>query len=550
MIAATEVEIKVAGKAVMRASLRSAKLHPPGIDCLHEAAVANNNAIVRIESGLLSGQFSADGIVRAFKGVPYAKPPIGELRWRAPAPSVPWDGVRNARQFGPRCLQPSRLPTSIQYFGPEAEGEDCLYLNVWTAARSSDERRPVMVWIHGGAFYLGSAAQPIFDGERLARKGVVIVTVNYRLGRLGFLAHPELSAESDQGVSGNYGWLDLIAALRWVQGNIGAFGGDPGCVTIFGQSVGATTVCAFMTSPLTRGLFHRAIGQSGAALSAPGDTDGGSMLRLEAAEQAGRDFAKGLGANSIDELRGKSAEQIQLVRPEAGWTIKAVMDPSEPGPVRRETAWPTIDGHILPEPPIDAFTRDAQIDVPLLTGSTTSEGALFAGAPSLAAFREEARGERGESAPTFLELYPASSDKDAAAASKAARGDRLFVAQNWTWARLHARTGRANAFYYCFDRVPPAPELKDIGAFHTADIPYVFQTFDAYERWPWQPWDYRLSDTMSSFWVNFARAGDPNGAGLPAWPSFNVHREATVRFADDIGITSVPNRQRLAFWAA
>src|SRR5580704_9052102 len=267
-----------------------------------------DSVTIRVESGLLSGNVSRDGAVRAFKGVPYARPPVHELRWCPPQPLAPWDGVRDAKRFGPRCLQPSRLPTSIQYFGPEAEGEDCLYLNVWTAAHSRDERRPVMVWIHGGAYYLGSAAVPIFNGEHLARKGVVVVTVNYRLGRLGFLAHPELSAESDQHVSGNYGWLDLIAALRWVQSNIAEFGGDPGCVTIFGQSVGAHTVSAFMTSPLTRGLFHRAIGQSGAALASPGQTDGGSLAMLDAAEKAGRNFAQALRSSSIASLREKSAE--------------------------------------------------------------------------------------------------------------------------------------------------------------------------------------------------------------------------------------------------
>jgi para-nitrobenzyl esterase len=509
-----------------------------------------NKETVRIESGLLSGDVSTDGIVRSFKGVPYARPPLGGLRWRGPQPPAAWDGVRPAKQFGPRCPQPSRLPTSIQYFGPEAEAEDCLYLNVWTSARAPDERRPVMVWVHGGAYYIGSAGQPIFEGERLARRGVVVVTVNYRLGRLGFLAHPELSAENDERVSGNYGWLDLIAALRWVQGNIGAFGGDPGCVTIFGQSVGAHTVCAFMASPLTRGLFHRAIGQSGAALSALGETDGGSILPLEAAENAGRDFAQTLGAHSIAELRAKSAEEIQLVRSEAGGTIVRVMDPTASGPVKRETAWPVIDGHVLPEAPNVVFARGAQIDVPLLTGSTASEGALFAGAPSLRAFNEQAHAEYGASAPAFLDLYAASTDAQACAASKAALGERLFVAQNWKWARLHAQAGRSKAFYYRFDRVPPAPELKDIGAFHTSDIPYVFQTFEAYKQWPWQPWDHQLSETMASYWANFARSGNPNGAGLPAWPSFDVHHEATMTFAGDVAVTSVPNRRRLAFWDA
>jgi para-nitrobenzyl esterase len=511
--------------------------------------MALNSETVRLDSGLLSGLTSADGIVRAFKGVPYAKPPVGNLRWRAPQPPDPWNGVRKAEQFGPRCLQPSRLPTSIQYFGTEAEGEDCLYLNVWTAAKSPEERRPVMVWIHGGAFYLGSGALPIFDGEALARKGAVVVTVNYRLGRLGFLAHPELTAECQERASGNYGWLDLIAALQWVQRNIGAFGGDPGCVTIFGQSVGSQTVCAFMASPLTRGLYHRAIGQSGGALGLPGHTGGGSMLLLDAAEKAGAEFARALGAHTIEELRAKPADEIQLVRPEAGWIVKPILDPSEPGPIERDTAWALIDGHVLPEPPDAVFARGGQIDVPLLTGSTTSEGALFAGAP-LRAFVDKARAEFGDMADSFLELYPASTDAEAAAATKTARGDQSFVAQNWMWARLHAQNARSKAFLYSFNRVPPAPELKDIGAFHTSDIPYVFQTFAAYKHWPWQPWDYELSGLISSYWVNFSRSGDPNGDGLPVWPNFDVSTDATMTFADRTSVSPIANPSRLAFWDA
>jgi para-nitrobenzyl esterase len=506
-----------------------------------------DSVTIRVESGLLSGNVSRDGAVRAFKGVPYARPPVHELRWCPPQPLAPWDGVRDAKRFGPRCLQPSRLPTSIQYFGPEAEGEDCLYLNVWTAARTADERRPVMVWIHGGAYYLGSANQPIFDGERLARKGVVVVTVNYRLGRLGFLAHPELSAESDQHASGNYGLLDLIAALQWVRTNIGAFGGDPDCVTVFGQSVGATTVCAFMASPLARGLFHRAIGQSGGALSPPGKTDGGSMLMLDAAERHGRDFVRALDATSIAELRARPAEQIQLMRPEAGGIIVPVLDPSQPGPDNRDNAWPVIDGYMFSEPPENVFMRGAQFDVPLLTGSTTGEGALFAGAASLEAFIKEANDEYGAEAQTFLKLYAASSDTEAKAISKTLLGHRRFVSQNWKWARLHAQTRRSGTFYYRFDRVPPAPELEDIGAFHTSDIPYVFRTFDAYKKWPWQPWDQKLSDIMASYWTNFARSGDPNGPGLPAWPRFDAARQE-IRFAGDVTVAPVADTERLAFW--
>lgn len=503
---------------------------------------------VRIASGLVSGAVSADGLVHAFKGIPYAKPPLGARRWRAPEPPEPWDGVRRAENFGPSSLQPSRLPNSVAYFGREAQSEDCLYLNVWTAARSGEERRPVMMWIHGGAFYLGSGSLPIFQGEALARKGAVVVTVNYRLGRLGFLAHPQLTKESQRHASGNYGWLDLIAALRWVQVNIGAFGGDPDNVTIFGQSAGSTTINAFMTSPQTRGLFHRAIGQSGGALGPPGRPGGSSMLMLDAAEKAGWEFCRALGTSSIDELRSRPAEDIQLVRPEAGWTIQQVLDPSKPGPIERETAWAIIDGDILPEPPHGVFIRGAQHDVPLLTGANSSEGAMFAAASSLAAFTEQALTEFGGRAESFLAQYPARDDAEAAAASRAARGDQTFVAQNWLWARLHARSGR-RVFHYRFERPSPAPEFTSLGAFHGAEIPYVFGTLDARE-WPWPPSDRDLADTISSYWLNFSATGDPNAEGLPQWPRFDESQPATMIFGEYAAPGAMPKPDLLAFWDA
>lgn len=269
---------------------------------------------VRIASGLVSGVASADGNVRAFKGIPYAKPPLGTRRWRAPEPPKPWDGVRRAENFGPSCLQPARLSNSVAYFGREAQSEDCLYLNVWTAARCGEERRPVMVWIHGGAFYLGSGSLPIFHGETLARKGPVVVTVNYRLGRLGFLAHPQLTKESPRRASGNYGWLDLIAALRWVQVNVGTFGGDPNNVTVFGQSAGSTTVNAFMTSPQMRGLFHRAIGQSGGALGPPG-RPGGSLRRRR---PVGNSPERSAQVRSMNYARVQPNTSSLFVRKQAG----------------------------------------------------------------------------------------------------------------------------------------------------------------------------------------------------------------------------------------
>ncbi len=272
------------------------------------------------------------------------------------------------------------------------------------------------------------------------------------------------------------------------------------------------------------------------------------MLMLDAAEKAGWEFCRALGANSIDELRSRPAEDIQLIRPEAGWTIQQVLDPSQPGPIERETAWAIIDGDILPEPPHGVFMRGAQHDVPLLTGANSSEGAMFAAASSLAAFTEQARTEFGERAAAFLAQYPAGNDAEAAAASLAARGDQTFVAQNWLWARLHARSGR-RVYHYRFERPSPEPEFASLGAFHGAEIPYVFGTFDARE-WSWTPRDREPANTMPSYWIIFSATGDPNAEGLPRWPRFDEGQPATMMFGEHAATGAMPNPDLLAFWNA
>jgi len=506
--------------------------------------------IVRVESGILEGVANADGTVHAFQGIPYAAPPVGKLRWRPPQPVPAWSGTRKADRFGPRCVQHARAAGSIHNFGPEPESEDCLYLNVWTGAPAPDARLPVLVWIHGGAFYQGSGALPVFNGGNLARRGAVIVTVNYRLGRLGFLAHPELTRESPPATSGNYGWLDQIAALRWVQRNIAAFGGDPDCVTLMGQSVGSGCVSAFMASPYCKGLFQRAIGQSGASLGVGGRAGGTSMAFLDAAEQAGLKFMHALGAGSIDDLRQRSADEIQLSRPEIGWKVVRVLDPSQIGVEGRELAWPIIDGQILSETPRDLFLHGAQNDVPLITGANEDEDSLmFPLADSLEAFIARAHREYGDHADDFLRLYAARDDDEARRMGRAARGDETFVSQNWIWAGMQARTGRGKAYHYRFRRVPNMPDRARLGAFHGAEIPYVFRNFQV-RSWGWDDWDRQLSDLMSSYWLNFARTGDPNGAGLPSWTAFHPENDATMIFGDRAAVAPVPERARLAFWRA
>jgi para-nitrobenzyl esterase len=512
--------------------------------------MAESQTLVATESGVLVGTIGHGGAVHAFKGIPYAAPPVGNLRWRAPAPAVPWSGTRAADCFGPRCAQPERPPTAIGYFGAEPQSEDCLYLNVWTGARAGDERRAVMVWFHGGAYAVGSGSLPIFDGEKLALKGVVVVTANYRLGRLGFFAHPDLAREAPYGASGNYGLLDQIAVLHWIRRNIAAFGGDPERVTIFGQSVGSSSVNMMMASPLARGLFHRAIGQSGGALARR------AMPLREESERAGVAFAQALGALTVDKLRARPALEIQLVRPDHGGRVNDIYDSADADAVDRGTAWATIDGYVLADRVRDIFERGDQNDVPLLTGATRDEGATLPHARSLAEFETRARTELGSTASDFLAHYRAGDDAGAEQASRAAAGHRTFNWENWLWARLQARTGRAPVFTYHFARVPPrvpggesGDRSRALGAFHTADIPYVFDHLEARD-WPWQETDRLLAEQMSSYWTNFAKAGDPNGSGLPPWPRFHDKTQQVMRFGDEAVAGPAPDGDKLAFWSA
>ena len=509
---------------------------------------------ISTRSGRVAGTTTADGKVQIFKGIPYAAPPIGPLRFRPPQPVTSWSGVRPATQFGPRSIQPTRSERSIGYFGAEPESEDCLYLNIWTGGPG---RRPVMVWFHGGAFYLGSGSLPLFDGEELARAGVVLVTVNYRLGRLGFLAHPALSRESGYGASGNYGLLDQVAALEWVRENIAFFGGDPGCVTLFGQSAGSVSVACMMSTHLAKGLFHRAFGQSGAlfAPAAPTSGTGDSIQRLDDAERCGLELGRALGASTAAELRSIPARDLQLARPDQG--DNATYDPSHVPRGAFDTAYPIVDGYVLPDTQYAIFVRGRQHDVPVLTGSTANEGATMPRAWSLNQFLAESRNEFGELFESFRKLFRAENDDEAQDASQAAFGYRNFIWQNWTWARMHAQTGRSKTFYYRFVRVPPVPPGTDfhenrgskLGAFHGGEIPYVFRNLKA-RNWPWQEIDRQLSSAISSYWLQFAATGDPNGKGLPGWPAFSVMAPQAMIFGDEVKMGSIPDRERLEFWDA
>ena len=440
---------------------------------------------VRTDSGTVTGTQKAG--VTSFLGVPFAAPPVGNLRWRPPQPATYRNADWRADQFGPSCMQNqpgSRLPWTEEFMTQGPIGEDCLYLNVWTAAKNASAKLPVMFWIYGGGFTEGSSSVAVYDGAELAKKGVIVVTANYRVGPLGFLAHPGLTKESDRAASGNYGLLDQIAALRWVQRNIAAFGGDPGQVTIFGQSAGAISVASLMRSPLAKGLFARAIAQSGPGLFGRNASGGGATLRDR--EAAGVKYAQALGAQSPAELRALPAARF--------YGVNAPATQSGPG----------NDGWVLP----DTGMAD---QVPLMVGFVADDLGLAANgatAEQKAAARERAR--------VSMHLWTT----DQAAASK-----RLYT--------------------YFFDRAIPWPEHPEFGAFHSGEIPYVFNTLSRLKR-PWEAVDKKLADTVSSYVTNFAKKGDPNGSGLPQWPAFVPSSYTTMELGAQIGPMPLADPARLS----
>lgn len=476
---------------------------------------AATSQTVRIESGQVAGTAAGDGPVTVYKGIPYAAPPTGDQRWRAPRLPAKWEGVRPATQFASDCMQLPYPASSIYHSDPRPVSEDCLYLNVWTSAASATAKRPVMVWIHGGALTRGSGATPTYDGEEFAKKGVVLVTINYRLGVFGFLAHPELTQESDRNASGNYGLLDQIAALEWVKQNIPAFGGDPSRVTIFGESAGAWSVNFLQASPLAKGLFHRVIAESGGTFT--------PMIALKEAEKEGQR----LGA-SIKDLRAKPAEELV----------------NTAGSFR-----PNVDGWSLPQDVRSIFTSGKQNDVPILVGSNADEGTSLAPWPAngkASTFVANARMRFKDSAEEFFKIYPADTDEQARSSHYASYRDSAFGWQMRTWARLQTVHGKSKAFMYYFDRVPPGPLSQQLGAYHAAEIAYVFGTLSKSKR-PWEDKDCELSSTMSSYWINFATHGDPNGPGLPAWPAYSAKTDKAMELGDKVTSIAVPHKAALDF---
>jgi len=494
------------------------------------ATTAPADTPVKTASGLVSGTAgSAPGVV-AYLGIPYAAPPVGERRWRAPQPATAWQGVHAATEFGTSCVQlqlRSRLPWTEEYMPQNSVGEDCLSLNVWTPAARGATPLPVMVWVYGGGFTEGSSAVAVYDGAPLATRDVVVVSMNYRTGALGALSHPELTKESSHGVSGNYGLLDQIAALQWVKANIAAFGGDPASVTVFGHSAGGVSVAALMRSRLARGLFARAIGMAGPGLIGTfGPGRGGS---LKERELAGLKFAEAQGAASLSALRALPASTF--IAPE-------VTKGNAAPPV-----WPFNDGYVLPE-------VDPAHQVPVMAGFTADDigtgGAGFGppAAATVATYTGDAEKSYGQQAATFLELYPVKADADVPAARKAAGRDRTRVTMD-LWATRQLSASRTVHTYY-FDRVTPWPEHPEFGAHHTSEVPYVFRTVGRGKR-AWEAVDTTVSDRMASYFVNFARTGDPNGPGLPTWPAFTPDAHQTMRLGETMGAMPVADPVRRAF---
>jgi len=457
---------------------------------------------VKTHSGEVEGKQM--GPVRAFLGIPYAAPPVGDLRWKPPMPATKWKGVRQATEFGARCMQSPVFSDMV--FRDPGLSEDCLTLNVWTLAKDAKAKLPVMVWIYGGGFVAGTTSEQRQDGSVLAQQGVVVVSMNYRLGIFGFFVHPQLAAESGRNSAGNYGLLDQVAALQWVQDNIAAFGGDPSNVTIFGESAGSFSVSALMASPLAKGLFQKAIGESGAAFFSSG-------LRFEPlAEREEKDSklaSATLGASALPELRAIPAQKLldAFFKPGGGFDFG-----------------PDIDGYFLPQSAAEIFAAGKQNDVPLLAGWNRDEGSSdLAQKPTLESLKAEAQKDFGDKAEEFLRLYPAKTDAEAVRASEDLAGDRFIAWSAWRWMEAQSKTGKQPMYRYRFDMSLPGDVGEaQLGAYHSAEIEYVFGQLDSKAHRQWRPEDRRLSLEMQKYWANFARNGNPNGPGLPQWPTYDA----------------------------
>ncbi|GGA69121.1 carboxylic ester hydrolase [Edaphobacter acidisoli] len=501
-------------------------LAPIAFVSLLTVPLARAQMTITTREGRVSGALSPDGSVEAFKGIPYAAPPVGALRWQPPQPPVAWQGVRKADHFSASCMQVIRgehLPWTREFMAQYPISEDCLYLNVWTAAKRPAALRPVLVWIHGGGLVEGSAAPAVYNGEHLAGQGIVVVSINYRLGVLGFLSLPELTKESPHHASGDYGLEDIVAALNWVHQNIAAFGGDPSQVTIAGQSSGAAAVIYMTASPLAKGLFRGAIAESGAYISPPATTT------LAAAEEQGTKLAASLGLHSLEQLRTLPAASLIAAQQKTRFR-------------------PDVDGWFLPDTISAIFARGKQNDVPTITGLNADEDSASSkyGKLTPAQFTQQAHERYGDQAAEFLKLYPSATPEQASLAQKASSRDDNRVAM-YLWAANRAKTAKTPAYTYYFNHAIPWPGHPEFGAFHSAEIPYWFRNLDKLDR-PFTPADRQLSREMSAYWLNFIRTGNPNGANLPHWRAYRGGSKTTMELGSKPGPIPVAGTEAFNFW--
>lgn len=482
-------------------------------------ASAQLSAPVKVEEGLLQGTVKNN--LTVYKGIPFAAPPVGDLRWRAPQPAAKWQGIKQAKEFAPAPVQGGNPPSG--------KGEDCLYLNVWTPAKSANEKIPVLVWIYGGGFSFGSTSEPVYDGEALAQKGVVLVSVAYRVAQLGFLAHPELSAENPDHVSGNYGLLDMIAGLKWIQNNIAKFGGDPNKVTIFGESAGGIAVSMLCASPLAKGLFHGAISQSGGSFGPPRPTTfpGENMKRLSTAEADGVEYMKKAGVSSIAELRKMDANALP-----SAWGMGS--------------AWPINDGRVIVDDQYKLYEKGKYNDIPVLIGYNSDEGLSFTRTKDPKEFIAGVKERYGKFADDLLRAYPVGDNTVPRTARDLSR-DAAFGWPTWSWARLQAKTGKSKVYLYYFDQHPEyaadSPQAGN-GSPHAQEVAYVFQHLDKTKPETTSS-DVAIAEAMGTYWTNFAKFGNPDGPTVPHWPTFNDESQQVMYFKQTPQVGPVPDLESL-----
>ncbi|MCW8850861.1 MAG: carboxylesterase family protein [Melioribacteraceae bacterium] len=476
--------------------------------------------LVKVQQGLIKGVGENDLMV--FKGIPFAKPPVGDLRWRPPQPTENWEDVKVTKDFA---------PDPVQGWGePSSQSEDCLYLNVWTPAKTKGDKVPVLVWIYGGGFNGGATSVPGYDGTNLAKKGVILVSIAYRVGYIGFFAHPELTAESANNVSGNYGLLDMIAGLQWVQRNIDAFGGDPNKVTIFGESAGGIAVSMLCASPLAKGLFQGAISQSGGSFgpTRPTTYPGENMKTLAASEINGKGFLTKAGVSSIKELRQMSADS--LVR----------------GGYGKGLAWPIVDGYVIPDDQYKLYEEGKFNDTPILVGYNSDEGASFMRMTKPEEYFESVQERFGKYSDDLIKAYPVDKNSLPKTARDLMR-DAAFGWHTWSWAKLQSRNGKSKAYYYYFDQHPEYAEdspQAGYGSPHGQEVAYVFNNLDSNNSQLTKT-DFEISDAMATYWTNFTKTGDPNGKGVPDWPSFNEGSPEVMYFSQKPYLGTVPSSESL-----